>query len=75
MNSKAIASACENGTIFSHSSAGGDAGIVLQGQASPRATPAMFVLVAGQMLDKPSMSTDHNVGSETIGTDDACVVG
>ena len=61
--------------MFSHCWAGGDAGIVEQGQASPRGSPAMLVLVAGQILDKPSISTDHSVGSGTIGTDDACVVG
>lgn len=61
--------------MFSHDCAGGEAGIVVHGQASPRDTPSTIVLVAGQMLDSPSMSTDHNVGSGMIGTELACVVG
>lgn len=46
-----------------------------QRQASPRGTPPMLVLVAGQMLERPSMSTDHRVGRGTTGTEDACVLG
>ena len=61
--------------MFSHASFGGDCGIEEQGQASPREVPSTTVLVDGQMLERPSMRTDHSVGRGTTGTEDACVLG
>lgn len=42
-------------------------GMLVQGQASPREVPAIVVRVAGQIGERPSMSTDQRVGSGTIG--------
>jgi len=50
-------------------------GIALQGHASPSGTPSSCVRVAGQMGARPSMRTDHRVGSGMTGTLDACVEG
>lgn len=61
--------------MFFHGSAGGEAGMAWHGHASPKLIPSICVLLAGQMLDNPSMSTDQSVGREMIGTDEACVVG
>lgn len=61
--------------MFSQGWFGGDSGIEEQGHASPRGLPLIVVLVAGQMLDSPSIKTDQRVGRGTTGTEDACVVG
>ena len=55
--------------------AGGDEGIDLQGQASPKGVPAIEVREDGQMGARPTMSTVQRVGSGTIGTEDASVAG
>ena len=55
--------------------AGGEEGIDLQGQASPKGVPAIEVREDGQMGARPSMRTVHKVGSGTIGTEDARVAG
>lgn len=41
-------------------------GIEVHGQASPRGVLSILVRVSGQMGDKPSMRTDHKVGTVTI---------
>ena len=61
--------------MVSHGCAGGEAGIDLHGQASPRETPAMVVREEGQMGARPSMRTSHRVGSGMIGTDETNVDG
>lgn len=61
--------------MLSHGAAGGDCGIVEHGQASPIDIPSTWVRVDGQMLDKPSISTDQSVGRAIIGTWDALVDG
>ena len=61
--------------MVSHNCAGGDLGIVVHGQASPRGMPSIDVREAGQIEDRPSMRTDQSVAMDTTGTDDACVVG
>lgn len=55
--------------------AGGDWGKAEHLHASPRDTPSICVREGGQIPEKPSMRTDHKVGTETIGTDDARVEG
>jgi hypothetical protein len=49
--------------------------MVDNGQASPSDVPSMVVRAAGQIGPSPSIKTDHSVGSRTIGTEEACVVG
>ena len=61
--------------MFSHDRAGGDVGIVEQFHASPNDIPSIFVRVAGQISERPSMRTDHRVGKGTTGTDAASVMG
>ncbi len=61
--------------MFSHCWCGGDCGIEEQGQASPSGVPPMTVRVAGQILESPSVRTDHSVGKGTTGTEEACVLG
>lgn len=50
-------------------------GIEVRGHASPRDMPSMIVREAGQMGAKPSMRTCHRVGTGTMKTDEAWVVG
>jgi hypothetical protein len=59
--------------MVSHSAP--DLGIVDNGQASPRETPSSCVRDGGHMGARPSIRTCHRVGSGTIGTEEACVVG
>ena len=61
--------------MVSHGCAGGEAGIDLHGQASPRGTPAMVAREEGQMGARPSMRTSHRVGIGTTGTEEASVDG
>lgn len=51
------------------------AGIVERGQASPREVEQIVVREGGQTDARPSTRTCQSVGSDTIGTDDACVDG
>jgi hypothetical protein len=55
--------------------AGGCCGKLEHLHASPIETPSICVRDGGQIAASPSISTDHNVGIDTIGTDDASVVG
>lgn len=57
--------------MFSQASAGGDAGSDEQGQASPRRVPLIWVRVAGQIGESPSMRTDQRVGRGIMGIDAA----
>lgn len=50
-------------------------GIDEHGQASPREMPLMAVREGGQMGAKPVISMSQNVGTRTIGIDEACVEG
>ena len=61
--------------MLSHFCAGGLGGIEEQGQASPSDMPLTSVRVAGHMLDRPSISTDHSVGKDTTGAEEITVVG
>jgi hypothetical protein len=51
------------------------AGMVERGQASPREVESISVREGGHIGARPSISTCQRVGSGTIGTEDACVVG
>ena len=46
-----------------------------RGQASPRLVPSMAVREVGQIGPRPSIRTFHRVGSGTMGTEEAEVVG
>jgi len=46
-----------------------------RGQASPREVPSRLVREGGQIGARPSMRTDQRVGSGTMGTEEAWVVG
>ena len=61
--------------MFSQGSAGGLEGIEEHGQASPSDTPSTCVRVAGHMLDRPSINTDHRVDKDMTGTEMVVVVG
>ena len=57
--------------MFSQGWAGGDWGIEEHGQASPIDTPSICVREAGQIVERPLMSTAQRVGIVMIGTEDA----
>jgi len=60
--------------MFSHNCAGGLDGIEEHGHASPSDTPFTCVLVAGHMLESPSIKTDHSVGNEMTEAEEIVVV-
>jgi hypothetical protein len=49
--------------------------MVDSGHASPSGVESIWVRDGGQIGASPSIKTYHRVGSETTGTDEACVVG
>jgi hypothetical protein len=49
--------------------------MVESGHASPREVESICVREEGQIEARPSTKTCQRVGSGTIGTEDACVVG
>jgi hypothetical protein len=61
--------------MLSQGSAGGEEGIEEHDQASPSEIPSTCVREAGQIEDRPSITTDHSVGTVTIGTELARVDG
>lgn len=63
------------GAIVSHGCAGGAVGSVVQGHASPRGKPLIWVLEMDHIDAKPSVSTDHSVVIGTTGTEFIWVAG
>lgn len=61
--------------MFSHGSDGGEAGMDVQGQASPMDTPSIWVRDEAQTLDNPLLRTVQRVGTVMTGTEAAWVVG